>query len=174
VGIFEEIQATKQDTRLLPYYLLVYCRLKYSLRAERSNLCLRVELGNKQIQICGTSDFGRLPIYVLCPRHFFINGSRTLAMCEIKCFVYFCPKKIGVSWLCTSNFGIGMYISVSPFFVVYQSDFSQISYLVAFNDNIFALFHVSVLGCLHTRRIKFLGLGRLSPQCDSVSKLGKA
>ena len=69
--------------------------------------------GEQTNTICGTSDFGRLPIYVLCPRHFFINGSRTLAMCEIKCFVYFCPKKIGVSWLCTSNFEIGMYISVS-------------------------------------------------------------
>ena len=60
----------------------------------------------------GLTDFGRLPIYVLCPRHFFINGSKTLAMRELKYSEHFCPKKIRVSWLCTSNFGIGVYISV--------------------------------------------------------------
>ena len=56
-----------------------------------------MELGNKQIQykICGLTDFGRLPIYVLCPRHFFINGSKTLAMCELKYSEHFCPKKLG-------------------------------------------------------------------------------
>ena len=42
------------------------------------------------------------------------------------CSVYFYPKKIGVSWLCTSNFGNGMYIFVQvqfPLFVVCQSFF---------------------------------------------------
>ena len=81
--------------------------------AKQPSSTVGVELENKQIQIYGLTDFGRLPIYVLWPRHFFINGSRTLAMCELKYSEHFCPKKIGVFWLCTSNFGIGMYISVS-------------------------------------------------------------
>ena len=42
---------------------------------------------------------------------------------------------------------------------MYQSVFSQISYLVAFNDNIFALFSRICPGIAYTRRIKFLGLG---------------
>jgi hypothetical protein len=90
----------------------VLFRSLYDCERSEATILLGVEPGNKQIQIYGPSDFGRLAIYVLCPRHFFVNGSTTLAMCEIKCSVYFCPKKIGVSWLCTSNFGIEMYIFV--------------------------------------------------------------
>jgi hypothetical protein len=45
----------------------VYCE-----RSE-ATILLGVEPGNKQIQIYGPSDFGRLAIYVLCPRHFFVH-----------------------------------------------------------------------------------------------------
>ena len=106
---------------------------RYLLRAER----ISVEPGNKQIQIYGTSDFGCLPIYVLCPRHFFVDGSTTLAMCEIKRSVYFCPKKIRVSRLCTSNFGIRIYIFIRVS-VSLPILFLQITYVL---DDIFANRH---------------------------------
>jgi hypothetical protein len=84
----------------------------------------------------------------------------TLAMCEIKCSVYFCLKRIGVSWLCTyKNSG-----SEYTFSFEFQSRavslicrlpilFLQITYVL---DDIFASYvHLSCIS-LHTCCIEFL------------------